>query len=654
MPAYPTCIICHGTESELDLSGVCTTCLSRGSGKEPQVTKGTKSTIPPAARTIVENETKTADSSPVDSATATLVKPEKSSPPVNLPTVRFTNYTNLEYIDRGGMGVVYKALQVNADRIVALKIMNAVAQSDSRQERRFKTEGQALARLSHPGIVQIYDVDEEQGLPYFSMEYVPGGSLSKRMRNGKPLSHREAAEMVAGVASALAAAHAQKIVHRDIKPSNILLTEIGKPKVTDFGLAAFFDQSARMTTTGAMLGTPAYMSPEQAAGKYGEVGPLSDVYSIGATLYELLTGRPPFSASTPMATAIKVCNERVIRPRAINPTIPADLEAICLKCLEKDPRDRYPSAAALANDLTRYLRGEPITSQTMIQKLKRSVRRNKVAVAAGILFLMTSVAAIAMLPDEPKKEVEKKLKKGEKAVLVQHKGWPKYYRWAMGDETPSVRDKGEGDGAAHFTAKGTSYLELCNDTITDKFTVEATLQHEMETTLYNGQIGLYLEMMDGTMIHRFITAQFSDYSIAPPEVPEMNQKPRVKLVDRLCIFFPTYEIIADHYINKAIIYSANAAYPKPWRTIAIHVDPNEMKIAFINMEPDIKNENTTHELSAHSTWFQKVNQEWRKAIDSKTEAKTRPFPGWSSRCRVGIFAQDSTVAFKNVFITPNP
>src|SRR5262249_19589535 len=158
----------------------------------------------------------------------------------------------------------YKAVQTNANRIVALKIMNPIAQSDSRQEKRFKTEAEALARLSHPGIVQIYDVGHENGVAYFSMEYVPGGPLSKRIKAGPKLSPRDAAELMACVSSAIAAAHAVGVVHRDVKPSNILLNDIGKPKVTDFGLAALADSTARMTNTGALLGTPSYMSPEQA------------------------------------------------------------------------------------------------------------------------------------------------------------------------------------------------------------------------------------------------------------------------------------------------------------------------------------------------------------------------------------------------------
>lgn len=652
MASYPTCVRCHGTESELDVDGVCTTCHSRGSGRETPG-HGRPRLVPPT-KTVLDEDTRTIPPDEVNgTGTATLDPSRPFPPPVLPPNVRFTHYTDLQFIDRGGMGLVYKAVQTNANRIVALKIMNPIAQSDSRQEKRFKTEAEALARLSHPGIVQIYDVGHENGVAYFSMEYIPGGPLSKRIKAGPKLSPRDAAELMASVSSAIAAAHAVGVVHRDVKPSNILLNDIGKPKVTDFGLAALADSTARMTNTGALLGTPSYMSPEQASGRYDDVGPRSDVYSLGATLYELLTGKPPFVADTPVATAMKVCNERLVRPRDIEPKVPVDLEGICLKCLEKNPVDRYSSAAGLANDLSRYLRGEPVRPLSGLQKAVRWTKRHKLATAAALLVALAGILLFALLPGDAKAEIERDLRRGKPVTLVGEKGWPKYSRFAYGDETPSVRDKGDGDGAAHFSTRDTSYLELCERPIAERFTVTAQIQHEAELTAFFGQVGLYLELPEGEKIHRFITAQFSDFRIAPPEA-KTEYFPRAEFTESICIFFPKYDVIGTQYLARSIVYPPTTALEKPWRTVSFHVDPNGATAIFADMEPDVKEGKTIHERTATKDTFHANGRVWRQAIDTKTEAVGSPFPQWSPQCRVGIYARHSTVAFRNVVLTPIP
>jgi serine/threonine-protein kinase len=267
----------------------------------------------------------------------------------------------LERIGEGAMGVVYRGRQPALNRIVALKMLHPAARSDPKLLARFRTEIQAVARLSHPNFVQIYEIGERESLPYFVMEHVGGGSLERKLGGG-PLPWRHAAQLIETLARAMDFAHAQGIVHRDLKPANILLTLDGQPKITDFGLAKIISaQDTGLSRAGGIVGTPTYMAPEQADG--GATGPSSDLYSLGATLYELLTGYPPFRGATVYGTLLQVMHQDPIPPGRLRPKLPRDLETICLKCLEKDPQRRYASCEALAADLHAFLSGEPIQAR---------------------------------------------------------------------------------------------------------------------------------------------------------------------------------------------------------------------------------------------------------------------------------------------------
>ena len=265
-------------------------------------------------------------------------------------------------LGRGGMGVVYKAWHLRLNRPVAVKMMLAGGYAGPPELARFLREAETMARLGHPNVVQVYDVGDIDGLPYFTMEYVEGGNLAEKLK-GVPQPAREAATLVAVLAGAVEAAHRRGIVHRDLKPANVLLTEDGTPKISDFGLARWTEPWVGVTWTGARLGTPSYMAPEQAAGQMGMIGPTTDVYALGAVLYEMLTGRPPFRAETTVETERQVISEEPVAPSKLNARVPRDLETICLKCLRKSPQKRYPTASALAEDLHRFLRGEPIEAR---------------------------------------------------------------------------------------------------------------------------------------------------------------------------------------------------------------------------------------------------------------------------------------------------
>jgi serine/threonine-protein kinase len=271
----------------------------------------------------------------------------------------FGNYELLGELGRGGMGVVYKARQQDLDRVVALKMILASHLASPEIVRRFQAEAKASAKLRHSHIVQIHEVGQLQGQDFFTMEYIEGKSLAQRLAEG-PIELSAAVRIVSLIARAGEYLHRQGVVHRDLKPSNVLLDADGNPYLTDFGLAkAFLENDSRRTATGVIAGTPSYMAPEQASGRNEDIGPAADIYSLGAILYELLTGQPPFAAENPLDVLLDVLSGDPLLPRRINPKIPRPLELICLKCLSKSPADRYESAEALADDLDRFARGEP-------------------------------------------------------------------------------------------------------------------------------------------------------------------------------------------------------------------------------------------------------------------------------------------------------
>lgn len=317
----------------------------------------------------------------------------------------FGEYELMHEIARGGMGVVYKARQVKLNRTVAVKMILAGQLAGEDSVKRFYTEARAAAGLRHPNIVAIHEVGEHDGQHYFSMDYVDGESLAARIARG-PLPAREAAELLQKVATAISFAHAESVIHRDLKPANILLDREGEPHVSDFGLAKLTakpedatDQS--LTASGQVLGTPSYMPPEQAAGKSAGIGPHSDVYALGAILYCMLTGRPPFQAASAMDTLMQVLQSDPVSPRSLNQTVPVDLNTICLKCLEKDPARRYATSAEFAEEIGRFLRGEPTHARPLglLENTWRRLRRQqRILQSVGATIVTTIlVAAVAYL-----------------------------------------------------------------------------------------------------------------------------------------------------------------------------------------------------------------------------------------------------------------
>jgi hypothetical protein len=311
--------------------------------------------------------------------------------------VSVPGYEILGKLGEGGMGVVYKARQLAADRDVALKMILGGGHVSADLLTRFRTEAKAIARLQHPNIVQVHEVGECDGLPYFSLEFCPGGSLDKKLA-GTPLPPLEAARMVETLARAMHAAHQQQIIHRDLKPANVLLAADGTLKITDFGLAKKLDAGDGPTQSNAVMGTPSYMAPEQAGSK-GTVGPAADVYALGAILYECLVGRPPFKAASVLDTLMQVLSDEPVSPGQLQTKTPRDLETVCLKCLQKDPAKRYASAEALAEDLRRFVEGHPIVARPVgrLERAAKWVRRNPAlaAMTAAVVLVLVTATAIS-------------------------------------------------------------------------------------------------------------------------------------------------------------------------------------------------------------------------------------------------------------------
>jgi hypothetical protein len=564
---------------------------------------------------------------------------------------RLGGYDLVEELGRGAMGVVFKAVQRVAERVVAVKVLPAGVVGDRVHDGRFAAEVQALARLRHPHIVEVYEVGEASGAAFFSMEFAPGGTLAARVKAG-PVPVAEAAELVRKLADAVEAAHTAGVLHRDIKPANVLLTADGEPKLSDFGLAKRTDREDGLTRTGAVMGTPSYMAPEQAGGaKQSAVGPRTDVYGLGATLYELLTGRPPFKTDEPHETIRQVLRDDPIRPRALRPDVPADLEAVCLKCLEKDPAGRYPSARALADDLTRWQRGEPTAARprTWRQRTWRRVRRRWKPIAAVLVLAALAGTAAALWPREPAREIEARLRRGESVTLIGPTGKPKYQRWVVG---AGGTEDPRGETPFLVSSAGGGLLELVPDPQNDRFRLSAEFRVESSTTMQS-DAGIYFAHVP----RQFGLDRTLDVAILlkfPDDI--RTDQPRFRIGDPVNLLWAAFERdgekkpeTLDSLLAKYWVREAKVIHDRPWRKVVVEVVPGGVRAFW--REPD----QTLTPLAPNPAREDVLRADLPRF--ARTLSRSWPWIDpdairYQPRGGLGLYVRDGRVFFRNVVLEP--
>jgi serine/threonine-protein kinase len=492
------------------------------------------------------------------------------------------------------MGVVYRARHVKLGRLVALKMILAGGHAGTRARARFRTEAEVVARLQHPNVVQIYDVGEHEGLPYLALEFCPGGSLASRLA-GSPLPPREAAALAETLARAVHAAHQAGVIHRDLKPANVLLAADGTPKISDFGLAKKLDDVAGPTRSGAIMGTASYMAPEQAAGWLGKVGPPTDVYALGAILYELLTGRPPFKGAAPLDTVLRLLQAEPAPPRTINPRVDRGLEAICLKCLEKEPQRRYDSALALADDLANWRAGEPIRARPrpwgwrVWRVVRRPAVRNSAVGLLGVLSLVLAVVALAVaLRPTPEQlqaaqqrqrwqAIQRDLAAGNPVTLIGETGPPAYLQWRCGGPTAGVGQADDGAFSAHCLEHG--LLELVAAPAQERYRFRAEVRHD-QGILAEGEVGIYFAHSEqataAAPAHCFAMVALNDLvdqSAAFPEGGFKGNALGLRLYQQ-----PPAGLRRDSVLVGDLQYPFDFPAPgtKPWRRLAVEITPERV------------------------------------------------------------------------------
>lgn len=416
---------------------------------------------------------------------AALTTPD--SPRTCAPTrSRLGPYILLERLGQGGMGVVYKAHHAHLNRPAAVKMILTGSAAGTEERQRFHTEGAALARLHHPNVVELYEFDEAEDQIYYSMEFVEGGTLAHKLAKGR-LTPAEAAELVCQLADGVEAAHARGVVHRDLKPANVLLTATGTPKIADFGLARMLDAVNSLTMSGMVMGTPSYMAPEQTVDA-ATVSPASDVYSLGAILYEALTGQPPFKEEDRLKTMHAV---RTARPRPLTPQLnePAPaLEAICLKCLAKEPEERYQTAAELSDKLRRWLKGETTVERPRLPLFSVGRWAALVGLAVALLVLAWSLVPAA---EEATPGVEQLLAAGDTVELIGVKGAPHRKPYWLDGHDKGVHLSQSKDGCFTVRAWGRGMLALLPAVPVKAYVLSAQVRHD-DSNAKNGNVGVFV------------------------------------------------------------------------------------------------------------------------------------------------------------------
>lgn len=640
MSSSAPCRACGLPVAVLDPSGVCPSCAGQ-----------TRPAVRPLSATDPDGTT------------------PGGGPPPSADPAPPPGYDLAGQIGAGGMGVVYRATERATGRAVAVKYVLAPAHPTAHA--RFRREVRALAKVRHPNVVSVFAVMLDGRDPYFTMEYVPGGPLGRKLAVGGPLPPAAAAGLVAAAARGVAAAHAAGVLHRDIKPANILLDLDGTPKVADFGLAKSAGRDDGLTGTDSAVGTPNYMPPEQAVGGK-DVDERADVYGLGAVLYECLTGRRPFDAATPLETVRMVLAEPPAPPRRHRPDLPADLEAVCLRCLEKSPAKRYPTAAALADDLERFARGEATAARpaTPGAKAWRAARRRwRWAAAAGLLLAAVGAgaairprtpAASAAAPADPREEIVRELKAGRPVTLIGPTGLPKWYANRLAPTT--LGPAANGDGSCEFQSIGTCLVELLPDPGVDSYTLRAEVRHVGSTLPVAagsqrplGTVGLYVTGVtrprpDGLEYRALVGVTFNDAVPVPP--PGRPADP-TQVHCQAGLLTPVIDR-EDTPLKVGQFWEAGRSHSfapsdlRPWRVIEI-----EVTLAGVAARWGDRPGQPLAPLAA-GTWADTRAQfaALQPRLDLLFPGAGLTVPEWTPRAAVGIWCYASAVAVRNVVLDP--
>jgi serine/threonine-protein kinase len=567
------------------------------------------------------------------------------------------HYELLELLGVGGMGVVHKARQIGLGRIVALKRIKEGSDARPEELASFRCEARAMARLQHPNIVPIYAVGECNGLPCFSMEYLEGGNLTRRIA-GQPQPARQTAVWMEALAQAVHYAHQQGIIHRDLKPANVLLTRDGTPKISDFGLAKNLEAelgTSRSSSSGPAdvpIGTPGYSAPEQVARSLQEIGPRSDVFSLGAIMYELLTGRPAFQAVTPPEALRRVLEQEPTPPRQLHRGVDPELEAVCLKCLEKKPADRYPSAAALADDLGRWLRGKPTLARPRrwLTRAWYFVRRHPIlsTIAAQLLLAALVVPLVLYFADPERRaaqraaQIDRDLVENRPAVIIGEFGAPPRFQLAT---NPADSQAWVGpDGTFTVMSFKIALVQLLADPKRQRYRFRAEVRHD--ATSYDTEVGIYClhsahTTAKGEPAHGFCSLSFNDLWFRRPQ-----QGNQVNLMLRRYVeqnhWPPSLKIglLQEHFPPAGETAGATA----PWRQLAVEVTPEEIRATWEGMVLQAGREEkvSREKLTEEARWL----AEYDKDPIPELKARLDPQDG------LGLFVYKGRASFRRVVIEP--
>lgn len=585
------------------------------------------------------------------------VRQEPAFPRALPPFPDIPNHTDFEVIGLGGMGTVYRAIQRPTDRAVAVKVINRYV-ADSLMRERFINEVRAHAKIAHPGIVPIFEVGHCSHGPYFTMEYRPGGTLAHRLQRGG-LDDRESARIVADAAEAVHAAHREAIVHRDIKPSNILVDPEGRVKVTDFGLAKHA-AGEDITQKGVIVGTFAYMSPEQASGDVGQITKLSDVYCLGSTLYQLVTREVAHhSKTTQLATVKAILGNPTPNPRKVRRDLCPKLDAIIQKSMAAVPAERYGSAELLARDLRRWLAGESPLAKPATRglKVRRFLERNRLAVALVLLVpFLAAAAVVAGRERDPKHRIERALARGERVAIVdgtEIRTTPSW-DWNGGKVTRDLLP----DGSPGFETQDVALLRLVDDPMWDHYRIEAELRHCTRAGSTDSFVGLYFgpedgAAADGTPFTRVHYVQYSDFPYPGEDrVPPAESPHRVRVQDfwrlRDGVSFDPFTLELFGSEPRALHFAPanDAANRNAWRKLALDVGPDGIRVSWT---PDVRGPTQVSDWPASVLDMGIRNPNVRRITPGG--ASIKPLP-WSPRRPIGIVGTAAGVAFRNVALTP--